>query len=67
MSLVVRYPWTELERGQGFFVPCLDPEAVKEDGLKKAVFLHMFDAHAKVGIRGGLMGVWFYRRPLPPA
>jgi hypothetical protein len=67
MSLVVRYPWTELERGQGFFVPCLDPEAVKEDGLKKAVFLHMFDAHAKVGIRRGLMGVWFYRRPLPPA
>ena len=67
MSLVVRYPWTKLERGQGFFVPCLDPEAVKEDGLKKAVFLHMFDAHAKVGIRGGLMGVWFYRRPLPPA
>jgi hypothetical protein len=66
MSLVVRYPWTKLERGQGFFVPCLDPEAVKEDGLKKAVFLHMFDAHAKVGIRGGLMGVWFYRTPPPP-
>ena len=67
MSLIVRYPWTKLERGQGFFVPCLDPEAVREDGLKQAVFLHMFDARARVGIRGGLMGVWFYRRPLPPA
>jgi hypothetical protein len=66
MSLAIHYPWTKLERGQGFFIPCLDPEAVKEDGLKKAVFLHMFDAHAKVGIRGGLMGVWFYRTPLPP-
>jgi len=56
-----------MERGQGFFVPCLDPEAVREDGLKKAAFLHLFDAHAKVGIRGGLMGVWFYRKPPPPS
>ena len=67
MSLVIHYPWTKVGRGQGFFVPCLDPEAVKEDGLKKAVFLHMFDAHAKVGIRGGLMGVMFYRLPPLPA
>jgi hypothetical protein len=65
MSLVVRYPWTKVERGQGFFVPCLDPEAVREDGLRKAVFLRILDAQAKVGIRGGLMGVWFYR-PLQP-
>jgi hypothetical protein len=65
MSLTVHYPWNKVERGQGFFVPCLDAEAVKEDGLKKAVFLRIFDAHAKVGIRGGLTGVWFYRPPLP--
>jgi len=62
MSLIVHYPWTKVQRGQGFFVPCLDTEAVREEGLKKAVFLHILDAHAKVGIRGGLMGVWFYRQ-----
>ena len=67
MSLTVHYPWTKVERGQGFFVPGLDTEAVREEGLKKATFLHLFDAHARVGIRGGLMGVWFYRTPLPPA
>jgi hypothetical protein len=67
MSLVIHYPWTDLERGQGFFVPCLDPEAVREDGLKKAAFLQIFDAHAKVGIRGGLIGVWFYRKSPPPS
>jgi hypothetical protein len=67
MSLKPSYPWEKVERGQGFFVPCLDPEAVREDGLKRAVFLRVFDAHAKVGIRAGLMGVWFYRRILPPA
>jgi hypothetical protein len=66
MSLIVHYPWTKVERGQGFFVPCLDTEAVREDGLKQAVFLHLLDAQAKVGIRGGLSGVWFYRPP-PPA
>jgi hypothetical protein len=65
MSLTVRYPWTKVKRGQGFFVPCLDTEAAMEDGLKQAVFLHIFDARAKVGIRGGLTGVWFYRPPLP--
>ena len=64
---LIRFPWSKTEKGQGFFVPCLDPEAVKEDGLKRAVFLRVFDAQAKVGIRAGLMGVWFYRRSLPPS
>ena len=62
MSLKIHYPWGKVQRGQGFFVPCLDPEAVREDGLRRAVSLRLFDARAKVGIRGGLMGVWFYRK-----
>ena len=61
MSLRVQYPWKRLERGQGFFVPCLDTEAVKADGLHKALGHRLFDAKAKVGIRQGLIGVYFYR------
>ena len=62
MKLEIHFPWETTEKGQGFFVPCLDTEAVREEGLKKAAFLHLFDARARVGIRGGLMGVWFYRQ-----
>lgn len=59
--LKIIYPWAKTERGQGFFVPCLDPEAVRMDGLKRAVLLSIFDARAQPGIRNGLTGVWFYR------
>lgn len=62
----VRYPWKQLEKGQGFFVPCLDTTAVREEGLRKAVSLRLLDARAIVGIRTGLMGVWFYRLPRQP-
>ena len=63
MSLRVQYPWKRLERGQGFFVPCLDTEAVKRDGLQQALKYRLFLAKARVGIKGGLIGVLFY---LPP-
>ncbi len=59
--LKIRYPWSQLERGQGFFVPCLDTEAVKLDGLRKALGHRLFDAKAKIGIKSGRFGVWFYR------
>jgi hypothetical protein len=62
--LKIIYPWTKTKRGQGFFVPCLDPESVKTEGLKKATLLRLFDARAQPGIRNGLTGVWFYRLPL---
>jgi hypothetical protein len=60
--LSIRYPWQKLERGQGFFVPCLDTDAVKREGLNKALSLRLFDARAEPCIRDGLIGVWFYRR-----
>ena len=63
-QLSIRYPWKGLEKGQGFFVPCLDTEAMKEWGLKKAFSLRILDAHASVGILDGKLGVMFYRRPL---
>lgn len=59
----IQFPWTKVEKGQGFFVPCLDTDAVRELGLKKAVPLRIVDARAEVGILNGLTGVWFYRRP----
>ena len=67
MTLQVNYPWATLNRGEGFFVPCLDVEKVKAEGLGKALGYHLFDARASVGIKGGLMGVWFFRLGLPPA
>jgi hypothetical protein len=55
------YPWDRLEKGQGFFVPALDLEAVRQAGLLAAVPLHIKDARAQFGIRQGRLGVYFYR------
>lgn len=60
-SLRINYPWSRLERGQGFFVPCLDTQAVKADGLQQALRYRLFDARARVGVKDGLIGVWFFR------
>ena len=62
-SLRVQYPWKSVEKGQGFFVPCLDTETVKADGLQQALRYRLFDAKAKVGIMQGRLGVRFYRSP----
>ena len=59
--LKIIYPWTKVKRGSGFFVPCLDAEAVRTEGLKKAALLRLFDARAQPAIRQGKAGVWFYR------
>ena len=59
----IQFPWTKLEKGQGFFIPCLDTELVRELGLKKAVLLRILDARAKAGIYQGMTGVMFYRKP----
>jgi hypothetical protein len=55
------FPWDRLERGQGFFVPALDLEAVREAGLLAAVPLRLKDARAMYAIRQGRLGVFFYR------
>jgi hypothetical protein len=61
MKLAIHYPWEQTEKGQGFFIPCLDIEEVREEGLKKALSLRMLDARGVTGIRKGFTGVWFYR------
>ena len=68
--LSIQYPWSKLERGQGFFVPCLDLEAVREEGLRKALHYRLFDARAEPCVRDGFIGVMFSRGTLgryPPA
>lgn len=60
-TLQVTYPWPQLERGQGFFVPCLDTEAVRIDGLRKAYANRILHPKAIVGVKDGLLGVWFSR------
>jgi len=59
----IQFPWTKIEKGQGFFVPCLDTAVVRELGLKKAVLSRVLDARAKTGIYQGFTGVLFYRLP----
>jgi hypothetical protein len=61
------YPWNRLEKGQGFFVPALDLEAVRQAGLLAAVPLRIKDARAQFGIRQGRLGVYFYRVGSRPA
>lgn len=57
------FPWQRVEKGQGFFVPCLDVEGTRLKGLNEALSQRLFDAKAFPGIRDGLLGVWFYRTP----
>lgn len=59
-----RFPWQQLERGQAFFVPCLDPHPMTEQGLKQAVSVRVLNARAVPGILGGAIGVLFYLPPL---
>jgi hypothetical protein len=61
-----RFPWQQLERGQAFFVPCLDPTPMMEHGLKQAVSVRVLNARAEPGIYGGAIGVMFYRPPPSP-
>jgi hypothetical protein len=60
---LLRLPWEKVEKGQGFFIPCLDTETMREWGLKQAFYLRILDAHASVGIVDGMAGVMFYRKP----
>jgi hypothetical protein len=55
------FPWLRVERGQGFFVPCLNTEKVRSTGLNEALRCRIFDAKAYPAVHKGLSGVWFYR------
>jgi hypothetical protein len=55
------FPWQSVERGQGFFIPCLNLKEVQAAGLRQALLHRILDAHARPGIKDGRIGVWFYR------
>ena len=57
----MRFPWSKIEKGQGFFIPCLDTQIIKEAGLRQAVSQRILDARAVPGLYTGVIGVWFYR------
>lgn len=57
----LRLTWKQLERGQGFFVPCLDLERVTLYVRKEAIQARIFNLKATPGIVDGVIGVWFFR------
>jgi hypothetical protein len=59
-KLQLRYPWQLVNKGQGFFVPCLDTAQVKKEGLLAAARSRIY-AKAFVGIKAGKLGVLFVR------
>lgn len=62
MKQWVKYPWSKLEAGQGFFVPCLDVAKISEEGLREAKKIRRRRFQATPGIHNGRLGVWFSRR-----
>lgn len=58
MSLTVRYPWSRLKKGEGFFIPSLDPETTRRELLLDAL-RHRVYGKATVGIKNEKLGVLF--------
>lgn len=61
MSKHKLFPWDKLDKGQAFFVPALDVQPLREEGLKAAVTHRVLDARSVVCIMQGRLGVLFYR------
>ncbi len=58
------FPWPSTKNGQGFFIPCLNTIEMTKIGMSAALRCHKHRAKARVAVRDGLMGVWFYLPPL---
>ena len=56
----IRYPWKKIQPGEGFFVPGLDVQKIRERGLMAAL-PYRINAKAVIGIKEKKIGVWFYR------
>ena len=55
------FPWRLVDKGQGFFVPCINTDEVRLAGLNEALRQRIFGAKAYPAVHKGLSGVWFYR------
>ena len=60
-KLRILWPWHKVEQGQGFFIPCLDPEPLRMEGLNEALRARVFNAHAVDGVYAGRYGLLFFR------
>jgi hypothetical protein len=60
----LRLPLKQLEKGQGFFVPCLDFQLVERHVMIEALRFHIRDLRAERAVLHGFIGLWFYR-PAP--
>lgn len=58
--MLIHYPWQTLKRGEGFFVPGLDVDEIRERGLKAALRFR-YKMKATPGIKDGKLGIWFIR------
>ena len=63
-NLPYKFPWQQLKKGQGFFIPCLDTKYVTQEGLKAAVRCRVLTGRARTVIFNGQFGVFFQRGPL---
>ena len=59
-KIKVHYPWNKTPVGGGFFVPTLNLEQTREDGLRAAVFYKMKGKSVFI-VKDTRLGVWFTR------
>ena len=59
----IRYPWKDIEAGQGFFIPCVNTQKVAAQGMKAALDAQVYDGEYFVGMKNGKFGVLFRRKP----
>lgn len=60
--MLKNYPWDKVEKGQGFFVPALNFDTVRQAGLKAAIPYRYRDTDALHVIMEGKVGVLFFRK-----
>lgn len=56
----VKFPWSDVQKGQGFFVPCLDFKKVRMLGMRAAL-PYRIDVHTIQGVYKGQLGILFIR------
>ena len=61
-KLKLKFPWAETKPGEGFFIPCVNTEAVKARAARAALEARVFDYMMDEGIKDGKWGVLFRRR-----
>ena len=63
MPLKVLYPWQSLKTDEGFFVPSLDTEHTRGEGIRQGLRQGMRYPAGQCVIKDGQTGVWFYLTP----